>query len=194
VSIVGDEDVLTAVAEGDHTAHIDGHTITIEANLDRPPGFTFIRTPGSPGMRVKSRAKVRIGGDAIRPLLVRMNPDLALVSHVDAGSITVRGVHGPIRAHTSAGALRIDDFDAPIDLKVAAGSASARGRLAGGASKVECDAGKVTIRLTSDSSVKVKGHVTLGQLSAPDLVGDGAGTLDIVTNLGSVDVAVEDDA
>jgi hypothetical protein len=182
VSVIGDADVRTAVAEGDHTARVEGGVMTIEAHLESTSGFSFIRAGGFPGRQ--SRARIRIG-DAVRPLnvrplVVRMNPALRLQSHVDAGSVTVSGVHGPIAAHASAGAVRIDDFQSPITIKVAAGSATARGRITGGASRIECDAGKVS------------GHVTLGQLSAPDSIGDGAGTLDIVANLGAVDIAVDD--
>ena len=188
LSIVGDPEVRTAVAEGEHTARLDGTTLTIESSLDSRSGFAFVRSPG-----FRTRAMVKVGADQIRPLVVRMNPDLALDSQMDAGSMTIRGVHGPIKAHTSAGAMRIDDFDSPIEIKVAAGSATARGRLVDGESRVECDAGKVSIRLSSDSSVKVRGRVNLGQLNAPDSVGGGIGSLDIVANLGAVEVAVDED-
>jgi hypothetical protein len=187
VSIVGDPDVHTAVAEGEHSAHVDGDTLTIESTLERSTGFAFLRSPGG-----RARGMVRVGTSHVRPLVVRMNPDLALESNVDAGSMTIRGVLGPIRAHTSAGALRIDGFDAPLEIKVAAGSATARGRLDHGASRIECDAGKVSLHLTHDSSVQVRGRVNLGQLSAPERVGAGLGTLDVVANVGAVEIAVED--
>lgn len=188
VSIVGDPDVRTAVAEGDHIARIEGGVLTIESTLDRAPGFAFMRTP-----EMRARTMVRAGAQHVRPLNVRMNPDLALDSQMDAGSMTIRDVHGPIRAHTSAGALRIQGFDGPIDLRVAAGSATAQGRIDHGTSRVECDAGKVSIRLTADSSVDIKGRVNLGQLNAPDRIGDGAGELQIVANLGAVDVGLDTD-
>ncbi|MDQ1439445.1 MAG: hypothetical protein QOK43_3074 [Acidimicrobiaceae bacterium] len=187
VAIVGDAAVRTAVAEGDHTARVDGDVLTIESTLERAQGFAFIRSPG-----IRNRTMIRTGASHVRPLTVRMNPDLALEAQVDAGSMTITGVRAPIRAHTSAGAVRIEGFQSPIELKVAAGSATATGRMDRGASRIECDAGKVTIRLTPDSSVKVRGRVNLGQLSTPDLVGAGDGTLDIVANLGAVDVAVDD--
>jgi len=189
VSIIGDADVRTAVAEGDHTARVEAGVLVIESLIERSHGFAFIRSPG-----IRTRARVRIGADTVRPLTIRMNPALALESHVDAGSLTVRGVRGPIRASTSAGAVRIDDFEGPIELRVAAGSASVRGRLAGGtkASRIECDAGKVTVRLTPDSNVTIRGRVNLGQLMAPDVVGAGDGLLDVVANLGAVEVTVDD--
>lgn len=186
VSIVGDPDVHTAVAEGEHAARVEGTTLTIESLLDRSQGFAFIRSPG-----IRTRSRVRLGADTVRPLTVRMNPALALDAHVDAGSTTIRGVRGPIRANTSAGALRVDGFESPIELRVAAGSATLRGRIARGSSRIECDAGKVSVQLTPDSSVKIRGRVNLGQLSAPDRVGAGDAVLDVVANLGSVDIAVD---
>jgi hypothetical protein len=188
VSIVGDPDVRTAVAEGDHIARIEEGVLTIESTLEQSPGFAFMRTPG-----MRARGMVRVGAGHVRPLNVRMNPDLALDSQMDAGSMTIRDVRGPIRAHTSAGALRIQGFASPIDLRVAAGSATAQGRIDHGMSRVECDAGKVSIRLTADSSVDIKGRVNLGQLNTPDRIGDGAGELQIVANLGAVDVGLDTD-
>jgi len=188
VTVIGDPDVHTAVVDGEHTATVEGDAFVIHAILDHPPGFSFLRTPGGPGLR----ARVRLGGEAIRPLVVRMNPRLGFDGEIDAGSMTVRGVQGPIRGQVSAGALRVDDFDGPIDLKVAAGAATARGRIDHGVSRIECDAGKVTLRLTHDSSVAVHGRVNLGQLSAPDMVGDGDGTLEVVASLGGVEITVEE--
>lgn len=186
VSIVGDPEVRTAVAEGDHVARIEGGVLTIESTLERSSGFAF--TPG-----LRARTVVRVGAQHVRPLNVRMNPALALDSQMDAGSMTIRDVHGPIRAQTSAGALRIQGFTSPIDLRVAAGSATATGRIDHGTSRVECDAGKVSIRLSPDSSVDIHGRVNLGQLNAPERIGDGAGELQIVANLGAVDVVLDND-
>lgn len=187
VSIVGDPDVRTAVAEGAHTARLEGGVLTIESLIEPSHGFAFIRAPG-----LRSRARVRMGADYVRPLMVRMNPALALDAQVDAGSMAIRSVRGPIRANTSAGAIRVDDLDGPIDLRVAAGSATVRGRLAGGTSRIECDAGKVTVHLTADSNVTIRGRVNLGQLMAPDVIGTGEGVLDVEANLGAIEVAVDD--
>lgn len=188
VSIVGDPDVHTAVAEGDHVVRMEGDVLTIESTLDRAQGFAFIRGPG-----LRARGVVRASAQYVRPLTVRMNPDLALDSEVEAGSLTIRDVRGPIRAHTSAGAMRVEGFESPIELRITAGSATARGRMTRGSSRIECDAGKVSVRLTADSSVKVRGQVNLGQLNAPDRIGDGDGELEILATLGAVEVGVEDE-
>jgi hypothetical protein len=189
VTVVADPEIQTAVADGEHTATIEDGALVIHAVIDRPPGFAFLRSPGR--ARTVLRARVHAGGDFIPPLVVRMNPDLAFDGEVDAGSMNVTGLRGPVRAVASAGSVNIDGFDGPVDLRVAAGSLTARGRITSGQSHIDCDAGKVTLRLTPDSSVSVRARVTLGQLNTPDQVGDGAGSLEIDANLGAVDVAVE---
>jgi hypothetical protein len=191
VTVIADDDVHTAVADGEHSARVDGDTLTIEAVLDPSNGFAFVRGASIPGMRARARVHLR---DHTRPLIVRMNPALALDSQVDAGSVHNEGVHGPIRATVSAGAVHIDDFEGPIQLKVAAGSATARGRMHEGASNIECDAGKVTLHLSPDSSVRIHSEINMGQLTSPKQVGAGEATLNIQANLGAIHVSVEEDA
>ncbi|HZQ27943.1 MAG TPA: hypothetical protein VFA94_09600 [Acidimicrobiales bacterium] len=188
VSVVGDSGVRTATVDGEHTASVEGDTLRIEGVVEPAAGFAFIRSGPA-----AARAAMRASAHNIRPLVVRMNPSLALDSDVDAGTVTVVGVRGPIRARTSAGSVRIEDFESPLDLHVTAGSVVARGRLDHGSSRIECEAGKVSLRLTSDSSVEVRGRVNLGKLSiAEERIGAGAGLLDVVANLGAVEVEVED--
>jgi hypothetical protein len=189
VTVVADPEIQTAVADGEHTATIEDGALVIHAVIDRPPGFSFIR---SPRPRLRARVIHLTGEDAlIPPLTVRMNPQLAFDGEVDAGSMSVTGLRGPVRAVASAGSVNIDGFDGPVNLRVAAGSLTARGRITSGQSHIDCDAGKVTLRLTPDSSVTVRARVTLGQLHTPEQVGDGAGSLEVEANLGAVDIAVE---
>jgi hypothetical protein len=185
---VGDSSITTATVDGEHTAEVEGDTLRIDGTVEAASGFAFIRN--RPAM---ARAAARAGGHNIRPLVIRMHPNLALDTDIDAGTVTVVGVHGPIRARTSAGSVRIEDFQAPIDLRVTAGSVVASGRLDHGSSRIECDAGKVSLRLSHDSSVEVRGRVNLGRLSiAEERIGAGAGVLDVVANLGAVEVEVEE--
>ena len=138
-----------------------------------------------------------------RKLIVRMNPDLALAAHLNAGSLRIEGVHGPITGEVLAGSCRITDFASPLDLSIQAGNLSASGRLAGGASKVRCEMGNVTINLDKGSSVRVTARTTLGKVAVDGgggeqiilgqsgkevKVGSGAGTLDIECTIGNVRV------
>lgn len=187
VTVIGDDDVQGAVADGDHTARIDGDTMTIEAVLERPHGFSFVRT----GPMFRSRA--RGVGERANALVVRMNPHLAMTATVEAGSMNVHGVHGPIDARVQAGALVVEDVQSPFDVKVAAGQATLSGRMSSGTSHIECDAGQVAVLLTPDSSVRIHATVNLGQLRSPEVVGAGDATLNIVANLGAVDISVQED-
>ncbi|MGH7758463.1 MAG: hypothetical protein ACREN7_04045 [Candidatus Dormibacteria bacterium] len=206
--IVGDQEVKDAVAAGLHEAHRDGDTLVIET---RPPGdeesgWTF-RWPGRQGTPGRS-GMAGFGGPhperSLRPVQVRMNPNLSLEVEMSAGLLSVRGVKGPIRAEIQAGSAKLESFASPFDLKVTWGTVSANGVLKEGRSKVRCEAGTVKIGLEPGSSVKVQARSTLGRISLPGeapgihegwtmggeereaVVGEGAGQLDVETTTGAV--------
>jgi hypothetical protein len=133
-----------------------------------------------------------------------MNPDLALSVQVNAGSLRIEGIHSSITGEVLAGSCRISDFTSPFDLAIQAGNLSASGRLAGGASKVRCEMGNVTINLEKGSSVKVTARTTMGKVAVDSggaeavvlgqagkevTVGAGAGSLDIECTMGNVRVS-----
>jgi hypothetical protein len=201
--VVGDPTVREAVAEGPHLARREGDTLIIEGqpDLEMGPGFMFNWAEGRHERHVRRTQMRRRGpgfgwGDMTH-LRVRVNPDLALDADAQAGRVRVRGVHGPIRANVQAGGLDISDFRSPFDVNVQAGSVSARGRLDGGASRVNCEAGSVRINLERGSSVRVSAHTTLGKVAfdgdarSPWTIGSGEGTLDISGTMGSVRVSAE---
>jgi hypothetical protein len=194
--IVGDPSVAFAVAEGPHRARQDGDTMVIEQGpIVGDDNFSFGR-----GDR-----RVVINGMEFGPrrLTVRMNPDLALAVHLNAGSLRIEGVHGSISGEVLAGSCRISDFAAPLDLAIQAGNLSASGLLAAGSSKVRCEMGNVTINLEKGSSVKVSARTTMGKVAVDSSagetvqlgqagrevkVGSGAGSLDIECTMGNVRV------
>jgi len=195
--IVGDPSVAYAVAEGPHRVRQDGETMIIEQGpLDEHDHFTFSR-----GDR---RALIDTMDIGRRKLKVRMNPDLALAAHVNAGSLRIDGIHGAITGEILAGSCKISDFASPVDLSIQAGNLTASGRLAGGASKIRCEMGNVTINLEKGSSVKVTARTTLGKVAVDGsggeqiilgqsgkevTVGAGAGSLDIDCTMGNVRVS-----
>jgi hypothetical protein len=163
VEVVGDGSIQEAVADGRHMAHHDGETLVIDGGSidfddddDDEDWFRFNRgySYRRLGMRLRS-------GSALQ---VRMNPDLALDAKVEAGPLTIRRVHGPIRARVNAGPLKIEDFEGPLDLHVAAGPIKARGVLDHGESRIQCEAGSVNLHLTQGSSVRVHANATLGKV------------------------------
>jgi hypothetical protein len=194
--IIGDPSVAYAVAEGAHKARQDGDTMVIEQGLvDENDHFSF---------GTNARAYVNAMDFGRRKLKVRMNPELALSVQVNAGSLRIEGIHGPISGEVLAGSCRISDFASPLDLSVQAGNVSASGRLTGGASKVRCEMGNVTINLEKGSSVKVTARTTMGKVAVDSggaepvllgqtgkdvTVGAGAGSLDIECTMGNVRVS-----
>ena len=195
--IVGDASVAYAVAEGPHRVRQDGDTMIIEQGpLDEHDHFTF--------SRADRRALIDTVDFGRRKLTVRMNPDLALAAHVNAGSLRIDGIRGAISGEILAGSCRISDFASPVDLSIQAGNLTASGRLAGGASKIRCEMGNVTINLEKGSSVKVTARSTLGKVvvdgtggeqiilgqSGKEVtVGAGAGSLEIECTMGNVRVS-----
>ena len=195
--VVADPTVAVAVAEGPHRARVEGDILVIEhVPFQEEDTFTF----GMAGRRVEINGfdfKTRRG------LKVRMNPDLPLLASVQAGSLRVDGVHGPITAEVQAGSCTVNDFRAPIDITAQAGSVNANGRLDSGQSRVRCEMGSVRLGLDKRSNVKITARTTMGKISIDDAggelaipggkevtIGSGAGTLDIEGLMGSVRISV----
>lgn len=188
--VIGDPTVRDAVAEGQHRARIEGDVMIIEGEIAHEPG-TFI-TRSWLGFPEHS------SGDR---LVVRVNPALALDLQVQAGSLRVNGVEGPIRADVQASSATIDGFTKPLDLTIQAGSMRATGRLDEGESRIACDAGSVNLYLERGSSVRIKAEAHIGKIVLPGVagsggaqdvtVGDGAGSLLIKTSMGSVKVTAD---
>ncbi|TMD49515.1 MAG: hypothetical protein E6I86_03760 [Chloroflexi bacterium] len=188
--VIGDPNVRDAVADGQHRARIDGDVMIIEGETANEPG-TFI-TRSWLGFPEHS------SGDR---LVVRVNPALELDLQVQAGSLRVNGVDGPIRADVQASSATIDGFRKPLDLKVQAGSIRANGRLDDGESRIACDAGSVNLHLERGSSVRVNARAHLGKITLPGeagdrgaqdvTIGDGTASLVIETNMGSVRVTAD---
>ena len=185
--IIGDPTVATAVADGPHKARQDGDTMVIDQTVLSDDGSSFEFN--------RPYARVTIPGfDFNRNLVVRMNPALALHSRVQAGNVRIQGVRGPITSDVQAGNSIVEDFAGPVDLSVAAGNIEARGRLDGGTSSIRCQMGEVKVILDRTSNVRMTARTTLGDVQLEgvdgDVLGNGAGRLDISCTMGDVKVSV----
>jgi hypothetical protein len=194
--IVGDPSVAYVVADGPHSARQEGDTMVICQAFDESDHFTFGRG---------ERRTVVNGIDLHRrKLTVRMNPSLALYASVQAGSVRIEGVQGPIEGEVQAGNCQVSGFRAPLNFVIQMGNLSASGRLDSGASKVRCEMGSVKIHLEAGSSVRVTGRTTLGKLSIEGestdkvnlgqtgkevTIGSGEGSLDVECTMGNVRVS-----
>jgi hypothetical protein len=123
-----------------------------------------------------------------------MNPALALRMRVQAGNVVIRGVKGPITSDVQAGNCIVDGFTGPVNLMVSAGNLEASGRLDGGSSAIRCQMGEVKVSLDRTSNVRINAHTTLGKVEVEgardQVVGTGAGTLEISCTMGDVKVSV----
>jgi hypothetical protein len=197
--IVGDPSVAYVVADGPHTARQDGDTMVIcQTPVEENDHFQF-----SHGDR-----RLTINGIDFhkRKLTVRMNPKLALFASVQAGSVRIEGVQGPIAGEVQAGNCQVSGFRGPLDFVIQMGNLSASGQLDSGDSKVRCEMGSVKIHLEKGSSVRVTARTTLGkvsiegegsdgvvvgQTSKDATIGSGAGSLDIECTMGNVRVSAD---
>lgn len=197
--IVGDPSVAYVVADGPHTARQDGDTMVIcQAAFEEKDGFVF------------NHGERRLAVTGIdfhkRKLIVRMNPKLALFASVQAGSVRIEGVQGPIAGEVQAGNCQVSGFRGPLDFVIQMGNLSASGQLDGGASKVRCEMGSVKIHLEKGSSVRVTARTTLGKVSIEGegsdgvvlgqaskevTIGSGTGTLDVECTMGNVRVSAD---
>jgi len=182
--IVGDPSVATAVADGPHRARQEGDSMVIDQSLlGGETTFEFNRSRVSiPGFNSRDR------------LVVRMNPAVALRMRVQAGNVAIRGVKGPITSDVQAGNCTVDGFAGPVNLVVSAGNLEASGRLDGGSSAIRCQMGEVKVNLDKTSNVRISAHTTLGKIEVEgvrdQVIGTGAGTLDISCTMGDVKVSV----
>jgi hypothetical protein len=197
--IVGDPSVAYVVADGPHSARQEGDTMVIcHAPFEESDHFTFGR-----GER---RAFVNGTDFHRRKLTVRMNPKLGLFASVQAGSVRIEGVQGPIDGEVQAGNCQVSGFRSPLSFVIQMGNLSASGRLDSGASKVLCEMGSVKINLEKGSSVRVTARSTLGKVSIEGAsvdrvnlgqtgkevtLGSGAGSLDVECTMGNVRVSAE---
>jgi hypothetical protein len=184
--IVGDPTVATAVAGGPHRAHQEGDTMVIEQSpLTDDNSFEFNR----------SYARVAIPGfDFNRKLTVRMNPTLTLRARVQAGNLRIEGIKGDVTSDVQAGNCTVQGFAGRVNLSVAAGNLEASGRLDGGESSIRCQMGEVKVNLDRTSNVRIIARSTLGKVTVEgvkdQVVGTGAGTLQIDCTMGDVQVRV----
>lgn len=188
--VIGDPTIAFAVADGPHQARQEGDTMVIEHEPIEDPGSFFF----GEGRRRRQRR-----------LAVRMNPDLALLASVQAGTVRVEGLHGPITAEVQAGNCNVSGFRGPLNLSVQAGNVSASGRLDAGSSRIRCEMGAVKIGVEKSSSVRIAARTTMGKLSIyagrehtsatsgtrEVTIGSGAATLDIECTMGNVSVFTE---
>lgn len=191
VSIVADDTVEDAVAVGAHELRrVDG-----EVRVTGPKDRSII----SDGRLMPPRGRRHA-------LRVRMRPDLALAVKLGAGTVHVEGLQAAADIEVDLGTVTLERVDQPFDVRVGSGSVSISGLVHEGGSKINCDLGAITVRLDSQSSVRLTAATDAGRITLPGtrnrpaivfgtkaeaVVGRGQSQLDIRTHAGSISVKVE---
>ena len=165
-----------------------------------------VRISGLPPGFAEAISGRRGSGPRRSPALkVRVNPDLPLEIGIKAGAMSVKGVSAPITAEADAASLQIKGFSAPLDVRVNAGKFEGTGLLDKGESRIECNAGKVDVRLDPRSNVRITARAELSRVNITGgetrtggllgseheaTMGDGAGTLALEVNVCAATVVV----
>ncbi len=137
------------------------------------------------------------------PLVIRVNPRLAVDADVSAGSLSVSGVRGPVGVDVAFASATLEGLRGPIDVRAQAANVRFRGALSEGASRVRGDAAAIFITLAPSSDVVVHSRCDFGRLRvsrgdevvAPGeavVIGSGRASLDIEASMGAVEVRVEE--
>jgi hypothetical protein len=137
------------------------------------------------------------------PLVIRVNPQLAVDVDLSAGSLEVSGVRGPVSVDVSFASATLEGLSGPIDVRAQAATVRFRGALTQGASRVRADAAAIFVFLAPESDVVVHSTCELGRLRvvrgehavAPGeelVLGRGRASLDIEASMGSVLVRADE--
>ncbi|MGH9130436.1 MAG: hypothetical protein ACRDWV_01920, partial [Acidimicrobiales bacterium] len=156
--------------------------------------------PGGPGWSGQPGRSGEFGG-WVEPLVIRVNPSLAVDVDVSAGSLEVNGVKAPVGVDLAFASATLDGLSGPIDVRAQAATLRVRGALTEGSSSIRGDAAALLISLAPSSDVVVRSRCDLGRLRVtrgsevlpagePLVVGAGRATLDIEVSMGSVEVGV----
>jgi hypothetical protein len=205
IEVIGDTGVAQAEIDGPHQAEVEGDTLVVRADIDPNRRGAFAIAIGRRGKMLRVGHPDSPGGHPVSRLRIRMNPQLELETHLDAGPLSITGMKGSIRARVAAGPLTIEDFTGTLDIAVNAGAIRASGKLVAGESRVRSDAGAVRIELDPSSSVRIIAQAALGKVVVPGyererkrgfggdrqeaVIGNGDATLRVETAMGSVHVS-----
>lgn len=192
VRIVGDASVATASAEGPHVLRRNGSVLEVSSDGEFGPNlgdFSILRPP-------RSFDDIRALGLG-KELLLRVNPAINLDIEVTAGHLTCTDVPYLGKVRVTAGGAEINGFTEANDVLVQAGSASLKGTVTSGRSRLRVESGQLTVELSDASNVTVRGEAQLGKISwsgahsgqADEVVlGNGSARMDVGVVMGWANV------
>ncbi len=184
VRIIGETSVATLSADGPHVLRRNGAVLEVSsdgeigASLD---GFSILRAPRS----LDDFRSLGLG----KELFLRVNPNIVVDVEVTAGSLSTERVPHLGKVRVTAGGAKLLDVQEINDALVQAGSATIKGSIRTGRSRIRAESGSLNLQLADDSNVTVTGDAQLGKISwsgGHDGVGD-----EVVMGNGSAKLEVE---
>lgn len=200
LTVIGDPEVATAVADGPHRVEQVGDQLVIRSDLTDDGGVGTTEPPRSAFTRW-----LEAGTRAGSTLTVRVNQFLPLEVLAVAGSLELSGMRAPVSVGVEAGSAKVGPGSGPLQLSVSSGAAEVDWLFVGD-SRVSAELGSARVNVLQGSDVVITAGSSAGSATIinPDgtsqppttgaaqtaTVGAGAGTLSAKARLGSVVVRV----
>lgn len=194
VRIIGESTVATISADGPHVLRRNGSVLEVSSDGEMGSsldGFSILRAP-------RNLDDIRALGLG-KELLLKVNPAIVVDVEVTAGSLNTERVPHLGKVRVTAGGAKLLDVREINDALIQAGTATIKGAISSGRSRIRAESGSLTIHLADDSNVTVKGDAQLGKVSwtgghtgAGDevVMGNGSAKLDVEVVMGHAQVRV----
>ena len=194
--VIGDPSVATLVADGPHSLRRHGGVLEVSSDGELGPGldaFTMLRVPRTiDDLRNLGFNQLGFG----RELVLRVNPAIPVDIELTAGTLAASAVPRLGKVRLTGGSAHLSGVETIEDALVQAGSATIRGSLRRGRSRVRVESGQLTVELAPSADVTIRAEAQMGRVVWPGeqqnideyVAGSGAGRLDIGVVMGYVTV------
>lgn len=192
VRIIGETTVATISADGPHVLRRNGSVLEVSSDgeigssLD---GFSILRAPRN----LEEFRALGLG----KELLIKVNPNIVVDVEVTAGSLNTERVPHLGKVRVTAGGAKLLDVREINDALVQAGSATIKGAISSGRSRVRAESGSLSLHLADDSNVTITADAQLGKVSWSGahqgnvdevVMGNGSAKLEIEVVMGHAQV------
>jgi hypothetical protein len=194
VRIVGETSVATLSADGPHVLRRNGSVLEVSSDGEMGSsldGFSILRAPRN----LDDVRSLAIG----KELFLKVNPNIIVDVEVTAGSLNTERVPHLGKVRVTAGGAKLIDVEEINDALIQAGTATIKGSIKTGRSRIRAESGSLTIKLADDSNVTITGDAQLGRVSwsgqhsgAGDevVMGNGSARLEVEVVMGHAQVRV----
>jgi len=186
VRIIGETTVATISADGPHVLRRNGSVLEVSSDGEMGSsldGFSILRAP-------RNLDDIRALGLG-KELLIKVNPNIVVDVEVTAGSLNTERVPHLGKVRVTAGGAKLLDVREINDALIQAGSATIKGAISTGRSRVRAESGSLSIHLADDSNVTVTGDAQLGKVSWTGGQGHNGTVDEVVMGNGSAKLEVE---